>query len=313
MISAQATVLLLDGLDEIDAPEERSAIAREIDAFLNYFLIAGLSHVAVGSQTVWEEHRQAPVNIGGNQVIVTCRIVGYHAARLSARATHLTIEPMSPSAVARFCRLYVRESRQAKTPAYAWDTTAERQANVEADKLIEAIDNLRIRGVDDLTNNPLLLSILALVFQARGARFPDRRVPLYDDAIAEFLRYWRLRARNTGRESVEDEKILPILYRLAGATMHKSALGLISATDLQNAFAQELDAADAKLLLTLVRDGVGILTARAPDVFGFLHLTFQEFLAASWLLSTDDPVAAILERIALPRWREALLMALGQK
>ena len=52
---------------------------------------------------------------------------------------------------------------------------------------------------------------------------------------------------------------------------------------------------------------------RAPGVYGFMHLTFEEYFAARYI--ADNDASEILEIIDLrlhePRWREPLLLALG--
>ncbi len=48
-------------------------------------------------------------------------------------------------------------------------------------------------------------------------------------------------------------------------------------------------------------------------MYGFLHLTFQEYLAAIYLVRDPDSAAAeILRRVNQPRWREVIILALGE-
>ena len=65
--------------------------------------------------------------------------------------------------------------------------------------------------------------------------------------------------------------------------------------------------------LAALREQVGLLAARGEFLYGFLHLTFQEYLAAIYLVRDPDNAAAeILRRVNQPRWREVIILALGE-
>ena len=65
-------------------------------------------------------------------------------------------------------------------------------------------------------------------------------------------------------------------------------------------------------LIKIVQEDVGLLAARGQFLYGFLHLTFQEYLAALYLIRSQDTAAEeIISRLDDPRWREPILLALG--
>jgi hypothetical protein len=189
LVDEGKTILLLDGLDEINDPDARYEITAEIDEFLNGALDPSRAEVDGGGDA-------SPWRAGGNQAVVTSRIVGYQVAPLRGEAAQLTIESMGERATDRFCDLYVRAVHQASVPRNRWDEDAERQVRTEAEALKRAISTLRERGSGELATNPLLLTILALVFRDGWSRtgspsFPRERVRLYDTAVHILIRTWR--------------------------------------------------------------------------------------------------------------------------
>ena len=66
--------------------------------------------------------------------------------------------------------------------------------------------------------------------------------------------------------------------------------------------------------MAAARDAIGVLVEHGPEVFGFLHLTFQEFLAARAITRLAAPAAneVVASWWDRPDWREAwTLYALG--
>ena len=306
-------VVLLDGLDELDDPAQRYDVAHEIDRFIDAWLPVGDDEFSTSPGPAGSPGGIAqPYQTGGVQLVVTSRIVGYQMAPLSKRATHLTIEAMEPEAVDRFCDVWVRAARRAALPREAWNALTEREADREAEGLKAAIADLRRRDAGELASNPLLVTILALVYQHGRRGFPRQRVLLYAMAVSILLEKWRLRAQGKGERLRSDEELLAILVPLAAEVHATSGIGVIDEPKLEAVLRRHLGPAEAIAFRTVLSEEVGLLAARGQGVYGFLHLTFQEYLAACHL--AHDPEAAtvaILDRLSSPRWREPILMALG--
>jgi hypothetical protein len=83
----------------------------------------------------------------------------------------------------------------------------------------------------------------------------------------------------------------------------------------QNSFPNDRTKLDkyAKELISSIDSNVGIVAERGLQVFGFLHLSFQEYFVAQYLIrdSIDEVVNRFLAFIINPRFRESLLLALG--
>jgi len=75
---------------------------------------------------------------------------------------------------------------------------------------------------------------------------------------------------------------------------------------------------DAAAFLRTVRDESGLLTGWGPDHYGFMHLGFQEYLAACELrrLAFEGHKDAVLKELASHYgeswWQEVILMLLAQ-
>ncbi|MEM8960294.1 MAG: TIR domain-containing protein, partial [Acidobacteriota bacterium] len=310
-LAAGRAVLLLDGLDEINDPLDRWEIVQEIDRFLDAWLPAA-DELQVAES--WGRKRLVgqPFRDGGLQVVITSRIVGYQMAPLSHDATHLTIEPMESRAVDRFCDVWVRANHRAAMAPSDWDQDCEDKARDEAEGLKAAIAGLHERGAADLASNPLLITILALVYQGRKG-FPRQRVRLYETAVDILLDKWRLRTQSRGERALSNEQVLDVLIPLAADIHTTSAIGVIDEDQLDQALHHYLEPEAVLALRTVIRSEVGLLTARGEGVYGFLHLTFQEYLAARFLIrETSRSTQLLLDKLSAPRWREPILMAIGQ-
>ena len=186
-----------------------------------------------------------------------------------------------------------------------------------------------------LAPNPLLLTVMALVHAHKG-RLPDARAQLYEDCIDILL--WRWEQIKVGA-SDETPKLrlllgvaglLPIdlkttLSRLAfqahesiirSEEAGKETLAGISELDLEkNLAALHPDRSRdwAVNVIETIKLRAGLLLERSPEVYGFPHRTFQEYLAGTHLAA--DPAfakrsAALAEEGAL--WHEVILLAVGK-
>jgi predicted NACHT family NTPase len=70
--------------------------------------------------------------------------------------------------------------------------------------------------------------------------------------------------------------------------------------------------AEAESYLQTATESTGLLEARGPNIFAFVHQTFQEYLAARHLaIPTQRAVANILGVAGDPRWHEVIRLAVG--
>jgi len=294
----QGTALvLLDGLDEVKNQNLRKTVVDQVTHFYNL-------------------HRRQ-----GNKFILTSRIIGYRTMRPVAPGLgECTLEDFKDEDIEDFV---TRWTRTLEALAQGDTTFARRDAERERTELLAAVQHNE--GVRRLAANPLLLTILALM-KRQGVSLPERRVELYDRYIETLLSSWN-RARGLWRTSTPDldvRRTVPILAEVALWMQQVDAgLGVVKRQDLQRRLEQifqRLGAADpaaaATSFLVDVREHAGLLLERGLGDFGFIHLTFQEYLAAAGIGElgqgkSEAIYAALAPHVGDPAWREVTLLTVG--
>lgn len=289
-------VLLLDGMDEVAETSLRQRVARLIECFANRY----------------EKCRY----------VVTSREVGYEgAARISAGFGLAKVCEFTPQEVRQFVRDWTRVVET--TLAGSDSPEVLRLADEQSDKLIKAIDNNP--RVADLAVNPLLLTVVALVHRYR-AQLPERRSELYEEAVEVLLGHW------DAAKGMETEFLLAGGRMLDGGDrrsllepvafwLHENRKRELERDDLRDILLpkftnmmggdkeQAVKSLDA--FLHLINERSGLLIERGVGVYGFAHLTFQEYLAARVLAERDDRLKYSLKVLPDAWWREVILLEAG--
>jgi tetratricopeptide (TPR) repeat protein len=201
----------------------------------------------------------------------------------------------------------------------------QRDAAREAQSILHAIETKP--GVKRFAANPLLLTILALIHR-NGTQMPQRRVELYALATKTLIEDWQL-GRNAPYGARQrqiilvEEEVTALLAPLAFRMHEEKPSGLVTQAEVEDWLTPkmaELQGVDEPAALELVRqflrkvrETTGLFVERAPAVYGFMHLTFEEYFAARHI--ADNEIDDIL-RIISPyrnqaRWNEPILLALG--
>jgi len=290
-------LVCFDGLDEVTASGQRQEVRDIVESFV----------------------RRYP----RNRYIITSRVAGYDQAPLSRRLfPHYVVQPLSEEEI----RLYVTLWYQAREKS-------PEQAEALADELIERVmGSARLR---DLAKRPLLLAIIALVHRIE-AELPHERVKLYDkcseallttlDAArklertgfeAEYFKYRREileavafwmqaeLAEKYSREVMVGEADLRLFV---AKTLHENPTFALSQIDAW----QQADS-----FIQFAKERTGLLIERGEKEFAFVHLTFQEYFAASFIWRTRfynlDKMWELVEpHLIDPAWREVLLLLIGK-
>jgi len=297
-LSARGGVLfLLDGLDEVRDLSQRSLVVeRVLDCF------------------AFERDR-------GNKAILTSRIVGYREVRaVVGGLQECTLVDFEKAEITDF----VEKWTSALERAARGDTAlAVQEAASERAELLEAID--RNPGVRQLAANPLLLTILALM-KRQGVLLPERRVELYQKYVETLLKHWNL-ARGLDRPLRRDLDVVETMRVLAPLAlwMHETSpgVGLVKHQALRRKLAaiyRDREIPDperaARHFLDDVHDYAGLLVERGAGAYGFVHLTFQEYLAGVAIAQQGQRalapvVAALAAHLGDANWREVSLLTIG--
>lgn len=313
-------VVILDGMDEITETSQRDDIVRLIEVFINDWINAQGNVISAQEKSfLWEMLRgQEPAKTGGNQIIITSRIAGYHVRPIKGQVTHVTVQPMSQTAIEHFCDTWTLAVHKQILGKKEERETILNKAEREAAGLKAAI--FERPRIQELASNPLLITILALVYREKKGHLPEHRVELYHAAMEILIEEWRV----TG---ITTDEFIYILSPLAAYIHQHHSSGLIKQVEMKEIIRDELakyrqlDIAalppafelEVNTFIRTIVGQLGILVERSHELYGFLHLTFQEYLAALFLIrEKQNAPQAIIERLDDPRWREPILMALGR-
>jgi formylglycine-generating enzyme required for sulfatase activity len=295
--TGKAIILLLDGLDEVSNESERVRIREAVED-----LVIGRIEM---------------------RVLVTCRTAAYRGRTAlgrgfrDVRAKALMDEHIKALIERAYADIYPRDL-----------STARREAT-DLMQGIHALERERRRrlGTDSarLVTSPLLVRMLLVVhFSAR--RLPEQRAELYmkatetmllpeyapDELVAEQIGGLVGGSREVHRELVQHLAFsMHNLGRVQGREISENALRTILADGLFSA-----SVVDDFIALTRLR---GTLLEERMGIYRFVHLSFQEYLAARYLAEVirgEGGVEAIVQfleqgPILDPWWREPTLLVAG--
>jgi len=302
-------IALFDGLDEVLDVSTRQLIAQRVQAFINRYL---------------------PL---GNRIIMTSRVVGYQEVRLSREnIAHFRVLSLDETGIAKFIRSWslTFEARIRGETLEQVSSETVREAKTKEQGLAEAIKAPRVK---QLAGNPLLLTILAVVYFQQGLRLPRRRVELYDRYSRVLLETWNGVRSQYGKQVGKPLEFLStakVLSHLALWLQQNRPSGMARGREVQQQLCnyylsrkglsspslEKRDAVEqeAQQFLQDVREHSGLLVERGKDTYGFMHLTFQEYFTA-WALAKmplEERWQIISPHLHDSRWREVILLTAGQ-
>ncbi|MFZ4699413.1 MAG: SUMF1/EgtB/PvdO family nonheme iron enzyme [Candidatus Methylumidiphilus sp.] len=297
-------LLLFDGLDEVSDSKQRAKVADWIDSAVQ----------ALPACTA----------------VVTCRFAGYDEdSQLEAGFLELHLRPMTQEQAENFIRNWYKAVETGLTPGPSGAIKAAEKAEELVGRLREP--DSRSTRMAEMTRNPLLLANLCLVHRDRGGILPKGRHELYDECIAVLLELWRQHKSigqgrslsvsipaQTGRRALQ-----PVALWLHGEDKRTRATAEELAPVLEPALkAAQWRNGDARQFLQTLRDESGLLTGWSHGQYGFMHLGFQEYLAACELRrlalaeALDGGKRDILSELAghygESWWNEVILLLLAQ-
>ena len=305
-LRAGGAVLLLDGLDEIQAT------GKDLETIKNCI-------------------EDLPKAYGGKiPILVACRVLSYQDARwrLGKYWPSFELAKLSREKIRRFIKAWYAE------------TGPGRERSAGADRLVQAASH---KDLAQLVRIPLLLTMMAVVNDHKGG-LPDTRAILYEEIVDLLLKRWdaaRFGEGESGGKSwrdlvdqagVKDNDIKNVLWEVAYATHaqaregkenDKDATADIPEAFLVNKF-RELHPDYPKNpeshqalgwahdLCRLIKVRAGLLLENPAGVYRFPHRTFQEYLAGCQLGSENfvDRALDLCRQDGF--WWNAILLAIGR-
>lgn len=267
-------LIMLDGLDEVADQGTRLKVVN------------------------WVERQMARWN--KNRFVVTSRPFGYRYNPLPNVAV-LEVRPFTPGQVERFVKQwYLANEIKSKQKD---DLGVHMRAKAEARALLQKLRTSP--ALFDLTSNPLLLTMIATVHRY-GGELPDNRVALYAEICEVFLG-----KRQQARGQVlkfSPAKVQSVLEPLAYYMMLNNIRD-IAFEDAQIVIEEPLmwisRRATSETFLLMVENMSGLLLERENGIYSFAHLTFQEYLAASYI-KEKQLGHTLTKQVMNPWWQETI-------
>jgi hypothetical protein len=300
-------LLIVDGLDEVATVEQRG------------WLVSRLNELIAAEG----ERYGLPERVRGNQILVTSRLIGYHATPMAGPVRQVMLERMTPEESLATGQFWLEHFALAAREGPAGAAAAREQLGRLLDPH-RAADGTR--SLTRLVANPYLLVSLvsAIASGALAGRAPGRPVArgdLYEFMIGDALR------RGTVRFPGVPGGFLLGLHAALSYVIHRTtqrgilapgaltertgdALAMLAAEPAVPRPSAGTDVGDAVRYVT----ELGLLADRGQELYGFLHLTLEEYLAGRWLVlprTPADTAARIRPHLGDPRWVEPIRLGLG--
>jgi hypothetical protein len=297
-------LVMLDGLDEVSDMQTRRRVKKAIETFIHDY----------------HDASDAP-NDRFNRFLITSRVAGYDVVAFGDYP-HYTIAELTQEQInnflPRWCRASIR--RESVSATGEQEAAIAREAEEMARRLSEAMRTHQ--GVGKLAENPLLLTLLA-VMQQNSIELPQQRAELYTIVTRTLLEN-----RNIAKElqPIPEAQAIQRLGSIA-FEMQESGNSFARRRDVETKLSeiigqeggtQQEIAQEVESFLERIRERSGLFVIRTGDYFGFFHRTFQEYFAARYLLNQikrnpDTWIAELVSRarIAGDLWREPFLLAVA--
>jgi hypothetical protein len=264
---------------------------------------------------------QAYSAYAGNHFVVTSRIAGYDFAPIGENFDKYTIRKMELEDIRCFLERWCPTVEQ-----LIGDEPDSRKMQQRAQQDIDSIfqEVVARPSVLRMAQNPLLLRTLAIIHRNDG-HLPQSRVELYETASLTLIRDWELE-REDGMLTIDEAKAMSLLCPVALWIHEERPSGHIEQSELlrimTEVIARERDENPAhpsleiqlavRNFLAIVRKHSSLFVERGEGLYGFIHLTFEEYFAARQMVSNSSRATdEITKRLHQPRWQEPILLAIA--
>jgi NACHT domain len=242
------------------------------------------------------------------QFLVSSRPVGYPAGTLhKLRFAECDLRDFEDPDIAKYARHWCTAIRLARNDP---EDEARREGAREGEQIFAGFkDHPYIRN---LARNPLMLSGICLVNYFERGELPKDRALLYKLCVEGLLHHWDQR-RGIQSEYSLNEK-LRVCREVAIAMQNDDRAEYEEAKVLTIIMTTLRDAERAEKLLTHIRYRTGLLIERRAGVFGFAHLTFQEYLAAAAVYEGNHrqiDADQLVRECGDGRWKEVIALYCG--
>lgn len=195
------------------------------------------------------------------------------------------------------------------------------------DKFLEKLK--RNRSVKDLSRNPLLLTMLCLVFED-SYNFPKNQDLLIDEAVNILIRRWdasrRVDYNSINQFNLPYRRKINLLGKIAYEAFNQEPqkyfwqqreLEELIKNYIENIpeIPTETLALDSLVVLKEIETNHGLIVKQSNDFYSFSHLTFQEYFVASYIVENSNLEflkQVVKQHLTNRQWREVFIIIAGR-
>lgn len=291
-------LILLDGLDEVS--ENRAEVAQHISEFIACY---GKIH--------------------GNCFGLSSRPRGYETVERQLRPARLAeaeVQPMDAGSIRELIRnlLIIIEPNQIQR---------EKDINDLAANMLSRVDLIEI------SSTPLFCSALVQVYKYHAKHLPERLVDVLDEIVVLLLGFWKAQQSladserfaaedGTGKPRRLEEAVNIKRQRLSFLAHHMQEQRIVEiesskAAEILADYLRERERVKddeigrlwAEEFLINSHERSGLLAEIEPGQYAFLHKSFMEYLAATWLVNRGQVIQAALAHLDDDWWEPVILLA----
>ena len=328
-------LIILDGLDEIATFELHSRVVTLVRTFMQSYcmsdeFVSPFDNDYLANTDLTCDF-QCEGLLGGNLIVITSRIVNYNAQPLSEpMISHYLIQPMNIDYLCCFIQNWCLHIQDEINHILVQNIPEIKKRRIliphwlSAKVLISKIKEEK--GLESLGSNVSVLSIICMLFTRYGIDVLEKsRVRLYQQIAELMLQRWQHRQLNTPKPA-----LISLFSDIAFYIHSRLGSGLIDELDLVHLCRLSLQRwyngntnsisptwidirRQTNELMQLLSEDARIVAARSLCIYGFLHLTFQEYFVCLGLVDNteDSIVTRFLSLYSNPRLREPLHLAMG--
>jgi hypothetical protein len=285
LLKSGRAIVLFDGLDEVPVTGEegnqRNQIAEDITRFARVY--------------------------SNCHIVITCRVAATGFA-FDPSFTCLEMSDFAPEQVEHF------------VTCWYWDENQPDQSSEFAEQMLSELARSEHKEIRDLARNPLLLTLLCLIY-GETLSFPACRAEIYEEALNALLKKWDS-SRNIQRgglyRTLSLSRKQQIFARIAFDAFARGDI-LFQQPDLEARLKDYLRHVpelpesidlDVEAVLQEIITQHGIFALQSDGRYSFAHLTFQEYYTAKYISdnATSGTFDLLFKHITDDKWREVFLL-----
>lgn len=288
-LSEGRAAFFFDGLDEVGYIDKRISLVSEISGLLKKF---------------------AP---SGNRFVLASRPAATQPVDIPEALTYLQLKGLTESEIRVLA---------GRVLTVRLGNDEDKELSSEETELIERLlDDTRNRpGIARLARNPLLLTLLVLIYANTGA-LSSRRHLIYTQAIKTLV---GVRGRQTREQQISEADLRTRLGALALGIFNREIAEIPKRSEvlktltplMANGSPPSEAISTVNAFIQEVAEATGLLAIHpaenlfAEDLITFMHYSFLEYYAAAGLLGRD--YSTILPRLSgNPRWKDVTTLLFG--